>query len=76
MCGQEECASAQAAEALNDLIAQTDDQFGGSYEIPSQPTIDLVLGEMYEDDGSQHGLDKLFRTFVLQERDCRPRWIT
>ena len=38
--GQEECASAQAAEALNDLIAQTDEQFGGSYEIPSQPTID------------------------------------
>ena len=42
--GQDECASAQAAEALNDLIAQTDEQFGGSYEIPSQPTIDLVIG--------------------------------
>ena len=70
--GQEECASAQAAEALNDLIAQTDDQFGGSYEIPSQPTIDLVLGEMYEDDGSPTpGLDKLARDVCTTgERDC------
>ena len=70
--GQEECASAQAAEALNDLIAQTDDQFGGSYEIPSQPTIDLVLGEMYEDDGSPTpGLDKLARDVCTTgEREC------
>ena len=70
--GQEECASAQAAEALNDLIAQTDDQFGGSYEIPSQPTIDLVLGEMYEDDGSPTpGLDKLARDVCTTGvRDC------
>ena len=33
-------------------MRETDEEFGGSYEIPSQTTIDLVIGEMYEDDGS------------------------
>ena len=57
---------------MNDLIAQTDEQFGGSYEIPSQPTIDLVIGEMYEDDGTPTpGLDKLARDVCTTgERDC------
>ena len=27
-------------------LCTTDEQFGGSYEIPSQTTIDLVIGEM------------------------------
>ena len=60
--GQNDCASADAAAALNDLIAETDEQLGGSYEIPSQTTIDLVIGEMYEEDGTPTpGLDKLAR---------------
>ncbi len=60
--GQEDCASASAADSLNDLLESTDEQFGGSYEIPSQNTIDLVVGEMYEDDGTATpGLDKLAR---------------
>ena len=71
--GQDECATAQAAEALNDLIAQTDEQFGGSYEIPSQQTIDLVVGEMYDDETGKPtpGLDKLARDVCTTgERDC------
>jgi predicted RND superfamily exporter protein len=60
--GEEECTSASAADALNQIFESTDEQFGGSYEIPSQNTIDLVVGEMYEDDGtSTPGLDKLAR---------------
>ena len=60
--GQEDCASATAADNLNDFFESTDEQFGGSYEIPSQNTIDLVVGEMYEDDGTATpGLDKLAR---------------
>ena len=60
--GQEDCASATAADNLNNFFESTDEQFGGSYEIPSQNTIDLVVGEMYEDDGTATpGLDKLAR---------------
>ena len=60
--GEDECTSASAATTLNELLESTDEQFGGSYEIPSQNTIDLVVGEMYEDDGtSTPGLDKLAR---------------
>ncbi|MDP6333845.1 MAG: hypothetical protein QF479_04340, partial [Candidatus Poseidoniaceae archaeon] len=60
--GQEDCASAAAADTLNEIFESTDEQFGGSYEIPSQNTIDLVVGEMYEDDGTATpGLDKLAR---------------
>ena len=44
--GEEECTSATAADTLNQLFESTDEQFGGSYEIPSQNTIDLVVGEM------------------------------
>ncbi|MBT4920324.1 MAG: MMPL family transporter [Euryarchaeota archaeon] len=60
--GLDECATADAAEAINTVFAETDDQFGGSYEIPSQTTIDLVINEMYEEDGTPTpGLDKLAR---------------
>ena len=41
--GEEECTSASAADALNQIFESTDEQFGGSYEIPSQNTIDLVV---------------------------------
>ena len=70
--GQNDCPSAQAAETLNQYFAETDEQFGGSYEIPSQTTIDLVVGEMYEDDGTPTpGLDKLSRDVCTGgERDC------
>ena len=60
--GQDECLTAQAAEELNDALALTDEQFGGGYEIPSQRTINAVINEMYEDDGTPTpGLDKLAR---------------
>ena len=70
--GLEECATSDAADLLNGAIAETDDQFGGSYEIPSQTTIDLVIGEMYEDDGTPTpGLDKLARDVCTGgDRDC------
>ncbi|MDA8805472.1 MMPL family transporter [Euryarchaeota archaeon] len=60
--GQDDCLSANAASELNDALALTDDQFGGGYDIPSQTTINLVIGEMYEDNGdATPGLDKLAR---------------
>ncbi|MCS5533258.1 MAG: MMPL family transporter [Candidatus Poseidoniaceae archaeon] len=62
LSGQNDCASAAAAGILNDQLNLTDAQFGGGYEIPSQQTIDLIVQEMYEDDGSPSpGLDKLAR---------------
>jgi predicted RND superfamily exporter protein len=62
LSGQDDCASAVAAGILNDQLALTDAQFGGGYEIPSQQTINLIVQEMYEDDGSPSpGLDKLAR---------------
>lgn len=58
----DDCASRNLAEEVNDAFAITDEELGGSYEIPSQTTIDLVIGEMYEEDGSpSSGLDKLAR---------------
>ena len=69
--GQEDCPSAQAAETLNEVLALTDDQLGGGYEIPSQNTIDLVINEMYEDDGSPTpGLDKLARDISCGPDGC------
>jgi predicted RND superfamily exporter protein len=60
--GQDDCLSANAASELNDALALTDQQFGGGYEIPSQTTINLVIGEMYEENGdATPGLDKLAR---------------
>ena len=68
--GQEDCPSAQAAEAFNELFT-TIDQFEGGYEIPSQNTIDLVINEMYEDDGSPTpGLDKLARDISCGATGC------
>ena len=59
---EDDCLSRELAENINDAARQTDDQFGGSYEIPSQTTIDLVIGEMYEEDGAPTaGLNKLAR---------------
>ena len=50
------------AASVNTALAAGDDQFAGGYEIPSQTTIDLIVGEMYENDGSPTpGLDKLAR---------------
>ena len=58
----DDCASRSLAEEVNDAFAITDEELGGSYEIPSQTTIDLVIGEMYEEDGSpSSGLNKLAR---------------
>ena len=70
--GLEECATADAAEAINTAFSETDEQFGGSYEIPSQTTIDLVINEMYEEDGTPTpGLDKLARDVCTGgDRDC------
>ncbi|MFB1006003.1 MAG: MMPL family transporter [Candidatus Poseidoniaceae archaeon] len=63
-CGvqQEDCTSAAFTDALNSILDDTTSEFEGGYEIPSQTTIDLVIGEMYEDDGTPTpGLDKLAR---------------
>lgn len=69
--GIDDCPSAQAAENLNDFLALSDDQLGGSYEIPSQQAIDLVINEMYEDNGSPTpGLDKLARDISCGEPGC------
>jgi len=58
----DECASSAFADALNSILDDTTSQLEGGYEIPSQQTIDLVIGEMYEDDGTPTpGLDKLAR---------------
>jgi predicted RND superfamily exporter protein len=60
--GQDDCLSAAAASQLNEALALTDGAVGGGYEIPSQQTINLIVQEMYEDDGSASpGLDKLAR---------------
>ena len=49
-----------------------DDQFAGGYEIPSQTTIDLIINEMYEDDGSPTpGLDKLARKYQSMQWTSR-----
>ncbi len=58
----DECASRDMAAVLNDVLEGTDSTFGGARSIPSQQTIDLIVREMYEDDGSPTpGLDKLAR---------------
>ena len=58
----DECASRDMAALLNDVLEGTDSTFGGARSIPSQQTIDLIVREMYEDDGSPTpGLDKLAR---------------
>ena len=55
------CIGETGGEAVKDLLGVADD-FWGSYSIPSQTTIDTIVNEMYEDDGSPSpGLDKLAR---------------
>ena len=64
-CGvqqDEECASSELTDALNSILDDTTANLEGGYEIPSQTTIDLIINEMYEDDGTPTpGLDKLAR---------------
>ena len=56
-----DCAALQAAEALIELQYPLE-ELVGTYRIPSQTTIDTIVGEMYEDDGSPSaGLDKMAR---------------
>ena len=58
----EDCLTRTLAEQTNDALAVSDEELGGTYEIPSQTTIDLVVGEMYESDGSPSaGMNKLAR---------------
>lgn len=57
-----DCPSRELATEVNEAFALTDEQLGGSYEIPSQTTIDLIIGEMYTDDNEPSaGLNKLAR---------------
>ncbi|MBN29947.1 MAG: hypothetical protein CMB34_04705 [Euryarchaeota archaeon] len=57
-----DCPSREFAKEVNDAVALTDEQLGGSYEIPSQTTIDLIIGEMYTDENEPSaGLNKLAR---------------
>jgi len=70
------CTSRDFGQQVNDILEQTDDQFGGSYEIPSQATIDLIIDQMYEEDAdggkiASAGLDKLARDVCTTgERNC------
>jgi predicted RND superfamily exporter protein len=58
----EDCASSELTDALNSILDDTTANLEGGYEIPSQQTIDLIISEMYEDDGTPTpGLDKLAR---------------
>ena len=57
----DDCLSAQVADQTNDALQNTDSLLG-EYSIPSQTTINTIIGEMYEDDGTPTpGLDKLSR---------------
>lgn len=70
----EECASRDMASLVNDALESTDSTFGGARSIPSQQTIDLIVREMYEDDGTPTpGLEKLARNTnpcSLAENQC------
>ena len=67
---EDDCLSRDFAENLNAAAASTDARFGGAYEIPSQTTINLVIGEMYEEDGTPTaGLNKLARDIGGSEDD-------
>ena len=57
-----DCPSREFATEVNEAFALTDEQLGGSYEIPSQEVIDLIIGEMYTDEGQPSaGMNKLAR---------------
>ena len=65
----EPCPSRDFANDLNEGLASTDEFFGGSYEIPSQDTIDLVVNEMYDDGQPSAGMNKLARDIEGGEDD-------
>ena len=59
---EEDCVTAQAAETMNTALEISDPLLGGTREIPSQQTINLIMGEMYDDEGrATPGLDKMAR---------------
>ena len=57
----ENCIGYTAADLVKDVL-DVGDPIWGNYSIPSQTTIDTIVNEMYEDDGSPSpGLDKMAR---------------
>tara|TARA_B100000683_G_C12511268_1_gene561038 strand:+ start:14220 stop:17216 length:2997 start_codon:yes stop_codon:yes gene_type:complete len=57
----ENCIGQTAGDLVKDLL-DLGDRIWGNYSIPSQTTIDTIVNEMYEDDGSPSpGLDKMAR---------------
>ena len=57
----ENCIGQTAGDLVKDLL-DLGDRIWGNYSIPSQTTIDTIVNEMYEDDGTPSpGLDKLAR---------------
>ena len=57
----ENCIGQTAGDLVKDLL-DLGDPIWGNYSIPSQTTIDTIVNEMYEDDGSPSpGLDKMAR---------------
>ena len=58
---EDDCLAREAAEAAIAAIEPFEELIG-TYRIPSQTTIDTIVNEMYEDDGSPSpGLDKIAR---------------
>ena len=59
--GEEDCVGQTLGELAKDVL-DVGDPIWGNYSIPSQTTIDTIVNEMYEDDGSPSpGLDKMAR---------------
>ena len=57
----ENCIGKTAGDLVKDVL-DFGDPIWGNYSIPSQTTIDTIVNEMYEDDGSPSpGLDKMAR---------------
>ena len=57
----ENCIGQTAGDLVKDVL-DIGDPIWGNYSIPSQTTIDTIVNEMYEDDGSPSpGLDKMSR---------------
>ncbi|MEC8789335.1 MAG: MMPL family transporter, partial [Candidatus Thermoplasmatota archaeon] len=57
----ENCIGQTAGDLVKDLL-DLGDRIWGNYSIPSQTTIDTIVNEMYEDDGTPSpGLDKMAR---------------
>ena len=57
----ENCIGQTAGDLVKDLL-DIGDPIWGNYSIPSQTTIDTIVNEMYEDDGTPSpGLDKMAR---------------